>query len=216
MKFDCAYDELIPIDSAKIIPNPRNNNRHSIEQIERLAKIIDFQGQRSPIVISNLSGFIIKGHCRLEAMKFLKWEKVAVDYQDYLSEAQEYADMMADNEIARWSELDVHKTIEDLKGIDLGDLDLLGLENTEVLMGQFGEVDSPEIDGEEIFDKELDEKSQYIVIYTDSKEEFKEMREKFNIKSVLNHTSSNPENTTHRIKVINRLVEYSSIRDLLK
>jgi hypothetical protein len=216
MKFDCAYDELLPIDSGKIVPNPKNNNRHSIEQIERLAKIIDFQGQRSPIVISNLTGFIVKGHCRLEAIKYLKWDKVAVDYQDYLSEAQEYADMMADNEIARWSELDIHKTIEDLKGIDLGDLELLGLEETEILMGQFCDIESPEIEGEEIFDKELDEKSQYVVIYTDSKEEFKEIKEKFGIKSVINQLSPNAENEDYKMRVINRLIKYSDIKEILK
>ena len=31
------------------------------------------------------------------AMQKLGWDQVAVDYQDYLSEAQEYADIIADN-----------------------------------------------------------------------------------------------------------------------
>lgn len=127
MKIDCSYSELIEINSPKIIPNPKNNNRHSIEQIERLAKIIDFQGQRSPVVISKRSGFIVKGHCRLEAIKLLGWEKIAVDYQDYLSEAQEYADMTADNEIARWAQLDVHSTILEMEKLEI-DLDFLGIE----------------------------------------------------------------------------------------
>ena len=70
MKIDCAYDKLVPIEN--LIPNPKNNNRHSIEQIHRLAKIIMYQGMRSPIVVSNRSGFVIKGHCRLQALKELK------------------------------------------------------------------------------------------------------------------------------------------------
>ena len=130
MKIDCAYNELIEIH--KLVPNPKNNNRHSIEQIHRLAKIIAYQGMRSPIVVSKRSGFITKGHCRLEAIKELGWDKAPVNFQDYESEAQEYSDMTADNELARWSELDVHQLHVDLEGIDI-DLDMLGLENDDFL-----------------------------------------------------------------------------------
>lgn len=132
MKFDCSYSELINVDSPKLIPNPKNNNRHSIEQLKQLSKIIDYQGQRSPIVISKRSGFIVKGHGRLEAIKLLGWEKIAVDYQDYKDEAQEYADMTADNEIARWAELDYHMMMEDIKSIPDLDTSMLGLKSLEI------------------------------------------------------------------------------------
>lgn len=127
MQFNCSYTELVNI--SKLIPNPKNANKHPPKQIERLAKIIDFQGQRSPIVVSKRSGFITKGHGRLEAIKLLGWTDAAVDYQDYLSEAQEYADIIADNEIARWAELDRFMLFEDLKEIELGDFELLGIES---------------------------------------------------------------------------------------
>ena len=127
MKIDCAYDELIELH--KLIPNPKNNNRHSLEQIERLAKIIDYQGQRSPVIVSKRSGYITKGHARVEALKRLKWAKAAVNWQDYDSEAQEYADMTADNEIARWAELDLHAVHLDIEEIEIEDIDLLGIEN---------------------------------------------------------------------------------------
>ena len=130
-KFNCAYSRIVPID--QIIENPKNNNRHSLEQIQRLAKIIDFQGQRLPLTVSKRSGFLIKGHCTLMAMRDLGWKQVAIDEQDFLNEAQEYAHMTADNEIAKWAELDVQKTILDLKEIDLGDIDLLGFENNDFL-----------------------------------------------------------------------------------
>ena len=80
-KIRCAYTELVDVE--KLVPNPKNNNIHPKKQIERLAKIIDFQGQRAPVVVSTRSGFIVKGHGRLEAIKKLGWEKCAVDYQDY-------------------------------------------------------------------------------------------------------------------------------------
>lgn len=123
-KINCAYDELVDVD--KLIPNPKNNNKHPKNQIERLAKIIDFQGQRAPVVVSNLSGYIVKGHGRLEAIKLLGWEKCAVDYQDYESEAQEYADMIADNQIATWAEFDTQMVLDELPELDI-DTDMLGM-----------------------------------------------------------------------------------------
>lgn len=131
MQYNCSYTELVSV--SKLVPNPKNANKHSAEQIERLAKIIDFQGQRSPVVVSKRSGFITKGHGRLMAMQKLGWDKVAVDYQDYASEAQEYADVIADNEIARWAELDSFKVLTDLKELDLGDIDLLGFKDSDFL-----------------------------------------------------------------------------------
>jgi predicted RNA-binding protein with PUA-like domain len=125
MKFECSYKELVSIEELK--PNPKNNNKHPKKQIERLAKIIEYQGQRSPIVISNRSGFIVKGHARLEALKLLGWTEAAVDYQDYQNAAQEYADMTADNEISRWAELDMEAMEEALKEFPELDTSMLGL-----------------------------------------------------------------------------------------
>ncbi len=128
MKFNCAYGELLAIDDPRIIPNPKNPNKHPEAQIERLAKIIDYQGQRTPIVISKRSGFMTKGHGRLLAIKHLGWSQIAVDFQDYENEAQEYADMVADNAIAEWSTQDNEMINTEI--IDFGpefDLDNLGM-----------------------------------------------------------------------------------------
>lgn len=126
MKFRCSYTEAVEIH--KLQPNPKNPNKHPEKQIDRLAEIIDYQGQRSPIIVSKRSGFIVKGHGRLEAIKKLGWKKAAVDYQDYENEAQEYADIVADNAIAEWAELDISQINQDFT--DLGpdlDLEMLGL-----------------------------------------------------------------------------------------
>ena len=144
-KIDCAYDELV--DAHKLVAHPKNNNRHSVEQIQRLAKIIDFQGMRSPIVVSKLSGFITKGHGRLDALKLLGWDKVPVNYQDYDDEAQEYADLTADNEIARWAEFDWQALYEDIKEFDGElDLDMLGIDNLKI--DGIDDIDDPYSDGE--------------------------------------------------------------------
>lgn len=124
----CQYSELVDIH--KLVPNPKNPNKHHEDQIERLAKIIDYQGMRSPIVVSKRSGFITKGHGRLEALKKIGWDKVPVDYQDYDNEAQEYADMVADNAIAEWAAQDLSMINAEM--LELGpdfDVDLMGIKD---------------------------------------------------------------------------------------
>jgi ParB-like chromosome segregation protein Spo0J len=132
--FKCSYNEIRPVDELMMLANPKNPNTHPPDQIEALAKIIKFQGQRSPIVISKRSGFIIKGHARLMAINKLGWKHAAVDVQEYKTEAEEYADMVADNEIAKRAVLDVEKLFEDLKNVDLGDFELLGLKDFNPLV----------------------------------------------------------------------------------
>jgi hypothetical protein len=131
MKFNCIYKSLEDVNSLMV--HPLNPNKHPAKQIERLAKIISYQGQRSPVVVSRLSGRIIKGHGRLMAIKLLGWEKVAVDYQDYEDEAQEYADLVCDNAISEWSELDlgnIHEIFTEF-GPEL-DIEYLGLKDFKI------------------------------------------------------------------------------------
>jgi len=116
------------IEVKKLIPNPKNNNRHSIEQVERLSKLIKHNGFRVPIIVSKKSGHIVSGHARLMAAIKIGMEKVPVIYQDFSSEVEEYQFLTADNEIARWAELDLHAMAIELKDLDLGDFELLGLE----------------------------------------------------------------------------------------
>lgn len=126
MKVHCSYDKLVSIDKLK--PHPKNNNNHPDEQIKRLAKILEYQGWRYPIKVSNESGFITSGHARLQAAKLNGWKKVPVNIQEYESEEQEYADLTADNAIASWSSLDlsaINSEIGEL-GPDF-DIDLLGV-----------------------------------------------------------------------------------------
>jgi len=126
MNFKCAYKELVSVKDLR--PHPKNTNKHTKEQIERLAKLIEYQGQRSSIVVSTRSGFIGKGHATLQAIKKLKWEKAAVDYQDFDSDDQELAYLTSDNAIASWASLDRGMINDQLK--DLGpdfDSEWLGL-----------------------------------------------------------------------------------------
>ena len=181
MKFNCAYTELVDIH--KLVPNPKNNNHHPKEQIDRLAKIIDYQGQRSPIVVSNRSGFIVKGHGRLEAIRKLGWEQVAVDYQDYESEAQEYADMTADNQIAMWAEFDNNMLMSEIPELGDMDLDMLGLKELDLEKDDNKKNDiisEPECE----FTQELLEEHNYVVLYFDNEVDWLQAQSLFELKTV--------------------------------
>lgn len=118
--------KLVPID--EIAPNPKNRNKHSPEQIERLADIIKYQGFRAPLIVSNRTGLLVAGHGRLMAAKKLGLKQVPVMHQDFESDEQEYAAQVSDNAIASWAELDLSGINTDLS--DLGpdlNIDLLGI-----------------------------------------------------------------------------------------
>lgn len=144
----CLYDKLV--STSELAPHPKNRNKHPDEQIERLAKVLKYQGWRYPVKVSKLSGFITSGHGRLLAARLNGWKEVPVNFQDYEDEAQEYADVQADNAIASWAELDLAGINSDIG--DLGpdfDIDLLGIEDftleiAEKLEPQCDEDDIPE------------------------------------------------------------------------
>jgi hypothetical protein len=128
MIIHCLYDKLVPVHELR--PHPKNHNTHPRDQIERLAKILEYQGFRYPVKVSKLSGYITSGHGRLEAAKANGWTEVPVNFQDYEDETQEYADVQADNAIASWAALDLSRINADLG--ELGpdfDLDLLGIKD---------------------------------------------------------------------------------------
>ncbi len=100
----CAHTKLARPE--ELLPNPDNPNRHSAHQIALLSKIIEEQGWRNPITVSQRSGLVVRGHGRLEAALLLGCPAVPVDEQAYGSEAEELADLLADNRLSELAELD--------------------------------------------------------------------------------------------------------------
>lgn len=100
----CSHDAIIPIETLK--PNPKNPNHHPDSQIQLLGQIIKSNGWRAPITVSNQSGYIVKGHGRLEAALAAGLTLAPVDYQNYASESEEMADLAADNRLAELSSMD--------------------------------------------------------------------------------------------------------------
>ena len=82
----CAHDAIVPLE--KLVPNPKNPNTHSDEQVKLLARIIQATGWRQPITVSNRSGFIVKGHGRLMAARMAGLTEAPVDFQEYANEAE--------------------------------------------------------------------------------------------------------------------------------
>ena len=146
MKTRCKYSRMAPI--AEVIPNPRNPNTHPETQIDLLAKILDFQGWRIPIVVSKLSGFVVRGHGRLLAAQKLGLKKVPVDEQAYENEAQEWADLVADNRIAELAEMDRSALKDIIEELDTGemDLDLTGFNSSDLenMMSEFHPLEGDE------------------------------------------------------------------------
>lgn len=130
MKIHCQYSELI--DPKTLKTHKRNRNHHSQDQILRFAHIIEANGIRRPIRVSTLTNQVISGHGLLQACIFLELDKVPVSYQDYESEEAEYQDLIADNSLAMWSQLDYSEINSDIAELGPFDLDLLGIKNFKV------------------------------------------------------------------------------------
>jgi len=149
----CSFDRAV--DVVELVEHPSNPNKHSDKQIALLAKIIRNQGWRNPIVVSNRSGFIISGHGRLAAAKLLNVENVPVDYQDFASEADEHAHLIADNRIAELAEIDGNELAGLLRQLDGKiDLDLTGFDEVsldDILTAT--EPEAAEVDAEPQIDK---------------------------------------------------------------
>lgn len=137
MKVRCKFDKLVPIAELKL--NPKNRNVHPPAQIRRLAEILNYQGWRYPVKVSLLSGLVTSGHGRVEAAIVNEWKEVPVNFQEYDSPAQEFADLTADNEIARWAELDMKGLETDFESFKLElDPNLLGLKDFTPELGSSG------------------------------------------------------------------------------
>ena len=109
----CGHSKIVPIGELR--PNPVNPWKHPARQIEAYASVLRSNGWRRPITISARSGFIVRGHgARLAALNIGATE-VPIEIQSYASEAEEHADMLADNRLPELATVDSDK-LRDLLG----------------------------------------------------------------------------------------------------
>lgn len=178
----CAYDELV--DTGKLKPHPKNPNQHTDEQIRILAKIIKQNGWRETITVSTSSGYITKGHGRLQAAKLMGAEQVPVEYQNYQTEKAELEDLVADNQIAEMSWIDedlLNDIFEEFNILEIDlDIELLGFDKfPEPKNRSWGDMDHSEQDKR--FEKGKSDEINLSFICT--KKEYKEILKKLNIKT---------------------------------
>jgi DNA modification methylase len=137
------YD-LVDVDT--LIPYARNARTHSEQQISQIAASIKEFGFLSPIVISG-DNTILCGHGRLYAAQKLGLKKIPCVKENYLTEAQKRAYILADNRLALnagWDEEMLSIELSELEGADF-DLDLLGFTDAE-LHKLLGEIETEEDD----------------------------------------------------------------------
>tara|TARA_R100000664_G_scaffold9860_1_gene16415 strand:+ start:12050 stop:12661 length:612 start_codon:yes stop_codon:yes gene_type:complete len=171
-------------DVVNLVPHPQNPNKHPDKQIALLAKIIRNSGWRSPIVVSKKTGFIVSGHGRLEAAKLLNVQNVPVDVQEFASDADEYAHLVADNRIAELSGLSDDKLSELLSGLsDQGyDMELTGFGDDEV--SKLLELKQEDVEGEVKFSEAISESNNYIVLKFDNDIDWLAAQTHFNLETV--------------------------------
>lgn len=109
-------------DINELIPYARNARKHSKEQIAQIAASIKEFGFLSPIIIAR-DNTILCGHGRFFAAQKLGLEKIPCIKEEYLTEAQRKAYILADNKLTLNSEWD-----EDLLAIELSDLQAEGFD----------------------------------------------------------------------------------------
>ena len=157
IEIKCCYDKLIPIEDVK--PHHDNENDHSLEQIEVLAKVIKKDGVRHPITISNLSRTICMGHGRLLAFKILGMKQVPIEFQDFDDPIQEMRVRNSDNNIARYAEINQKKF-----DINLGKFEL---NRSDIDIEEYGiiklETEEEDDDGKSDDVPEVDEKDPLVV-----------------------------------------------------
>lgn len=115
IEYHCKYDDLAEPDDLK--PHPRNANMHPEEQVDALSRFIRVSGFRQPVTVSNRSGFIVAGHARRVAAKRIGC-KAPVVYQDFETDVDELAFLLADNRLAELAITDdekLHSGIEFLE-----------------------------------------------------------------------------------------------------
>lgn len=148
MSKDYQYTK-INIDEIK--PYERNARIHSSKQIKQIMEAIKAFGFTNPLLIDDKNN-LIAGHGRLEAVKQLN----IIDFKDNpikelpaiiitgLSEADKKALIIADNKIAENASWDydlLQAEFQELEAINY-DLDLMGFDNLDEIMGADIDVDS--------------------------------------------------------------------------
>jgi hypothetical protein len=163
--------KMVPIGEIKL--NPKNRNKHGTDQINQLKKIIQYQGFRRPVSISNRTGLLTCGEGRYLAAVGLGMTELPAIFQNYKDEDQEYADGVADNAIDKQAMLDLAAINMDIASLDGStfDVDWLGIKNFKLDMSDLNA--SAEWLGMPDFSQEDKRSFRHIIVHFDNEEDCK-------------------------------------------
>ena len=93
---------LLPI--SKLSTYPKNANEHTEEQIDRLIQLVEFYGNRDPIIVDHDvqpdgTHWVIAGNGRLLAARKAGWETLPAIIQKFKSDDEKYGFMVSHNAI---------------------------------------------------------------------------------------------------------------------
>lgn len=148
-----------------IIPYINNARKHDEKQLKKIAASINEFGFNNPILIDK-NNVVIAGHGRLDAAKLLGLEEVPVICIDHLTEAQKKAFILADNRIAQdasWDSAILINELELLKEMDF-DIELTGFSDKDLGINDLQEEE----------EKNISDKTEYIIIVNCSYEKEQE------------------------------------------
>lgn len=119
----------LPID--QVIPNPRNDNQHSLTQIDHLVASVREFGQPRPVLARAANRMLISGHGVHAAMKAAGKTEIEVLLWDV---DQRTADrfLLADNQLSTLSSVDQARRRELLADVGMDDVKALGFVPDEV------------------------------------------------------------------------------------
>ena len=100
----CAHHAMASIHDLK--PHPANPNRHPERQLLLYAAAIRAHGWREAVTVSRRSGFVVSGCGAIEAARRIPTDQIPVEYQDYATDEEELADLLAHNRLAELSTTD--------------------------------------------------------------------------------------------------------------
>ena len=100
----CAHHAVVSIHELK--PHPANPNRHPERQLIVYSEAIRRHGWREAVTVSRRSGFVVSGNGAVEAARRIPTDQVPVEYQDYATDEEELADLLAQNRLAELSTTD--------------------------------------------------------------------------------------------------------------
>ena len=142
---------LADVDS--LIPYARNARTHSEEQVAQIAASIREFGFLSPVIVSG-DNTILCGHGRVRAAQKLGLKQVPCIKEEYLTEAQKRAYILADNKLsinAGWDDEMLAIELKDLQDAAF-DLSITGFSDSEIsglfAAGMEGEEDDFDVDEE--------------------------------------------------------------------